>query len=202
MLFLFWMCFQSSKHFPLLVRGAESHPPSVRHSCRSHLWHHHENVQLTGKSHWGTRETDKRHMVCLDNCDSSVVPVGQQLPGVRVVMASSSPEAHNVYSGSKCWEHQFTDSALCVEHLALWQAQSPWSPTAVLSLWEDETRGYIQIQSSIGTIRLIADLPALRKLPVRDQGGLRIQWDWTSLCSEVEWWCAWCSPCSGVTSRS
>lgn len=71
------------------------------------------------------KQLDKRHMVCLDNCDSSVVPVGQQLPGVGVVMASSSPEAHNVYSGSKCWEHRFTDSALCVEHLALWQAQSP-----------------------------------------------------------------------------
>ena len=51
-----------------------------------------------------------------------VFPVGQQLPGGDVVMASSSPEAHDVYSGSECWEHQLTDSALCVEHLALWQA--------------------------------------------------------------------------------
>lgn len=51
-----------------------------------------------------------------------VVPVGQQLPGVGVVMASSSPEAHDAYSGSECWEHRLTDSTLCVEHLALWQA--------------------------------------------------------------------------------
>lgn len=68
------------------------------------------------------KQLDKRHMVCLDNCDSSVVPVGQHLPGVGVFMASSSPEAHSVYSGSRCWEHWLTDSALCIEHLALWQA--------------------------------------------------------------------------------
>lgn len=123
-------------------------------------------------------------MACLDNCDSSVVPVGQQRLGVGAVMTSSSAEAHSVYSGSKCWEHRFTGSALCVEHLALWQAVLS-TVSLKSTLWEDETWGYIQIQSNMGTVGLIADLPALRKLPVRVQGGLRIQWDCTLLCSEL-----------------
>lgn len=81
------------------------------------------------------------------------------------------------------------------------QHSLPESPTALLSLWGDETWGHIQIQSNISTIGLIAHLPALRRLSLRVQGGLGIQWNWTSLCWEVEWH-VWCSPCSGLTSRS